>query len=405
MERDHQAAASARQDIALAPRRFASISPLDIIAVAESADALGAQVLRMENLDTDLAPPAAALTATGDALTELGWSSSYLPFTGKRGLRAAVSDQIHARTGHRYDPGTEVVISSGGLAALFAALLALTDPGDHVVLTDPCYEGFIARVRLAGAQPVHVPLRPEGGRWRLDVAALDRISRASVIVTMSPSMPTGHMLDDSEWDAMARLAERTGAWVLHDTAMERITFDGRPLSSPLTRPGLAGRTVLAGSVSKEYRMIGWRIGWAAGPAAVMRNVGSAVVYSTVVPSGFSQAGAEAALRSAEDGIAQATEQWQARRDLILGELAGLPAISPDGGWSLLLDAAALGTSPRALSRHLLEHGEVAATPMTAWGPQVAPAYVRLVYSREPVARLAGLRDRVQRAVAASAEAR
>ena len=100
MERDHQAAASARQDIALAPRRFASISPLDIIAVAESADALGAQVLRMENLDTDLAPPAAALSATRDALTELGWSSSYLPFTGKRGLRAAVSDQIHARTGH-----------------------------------------------------------------------------------------------------------------------------------------------------------------------------------------------------------------------------------------------------------------------------------------------------------------
>ena len=148
-------------------------------------------------------------------------------------------------------------------------------------------------------------------------------------------------------------------------------------------------------------MIGWRIGWCAGPAAVMRNVGSAVVYSTVVPSGFGQAGAEAALRSSDDGIGRATEQWQARRDLILGDLAGLPAISPDGGWSLLLDAEALGASPRALSRRLLEHGQIAATPMTAWGPHVAPAYVRLVYSREPAARLAGLRDRVQTALLAS----
>lgn len=384
------------------PRRFAGISPLDIIAVAESADALGPQVLRMENLDTDLAPPPAALAATRAALTDLSWSSSYLPFTGKPGLRTAVSDQIHARTGHRYDPGTEVVISSGGLAAVFAALLALTDPGDQVVLTDPCYEGLIARVRLAGAQPVHVPLRPEGGRWRLDVDALDSIRRASVIVTMSPSMPTGHMLDDSEWDAIARLAGRTGAWVLHDTAMEAITFDGRPVSSPLTHPDLAGRTVLAGSVAKEYRMIGWRIGWAAGPAGIMRNVGSAVVYSTVVPSGFSQAGAEAALRGGDGGIGQATRQWQTRRDLILSELAGLPAISPDGGWSLLLDATALGTSAPGLSRSLLEHGHVAATPMTSWGPRVAPAYVRLVYSREPVARLAGLRARVQAATAAAA---
>ena len=147
--------------------------------------------------------------------------------------------------------------------------------------------------------------------------------------------------------------------------------------------------------------MGWRIGWAAGPAEVMRDVGSAVVYSTVVPSGFSQAGAAAALRSGDDGIGQATRQWQARRDLILAELAGLPVISPDGGWSLLLDAAALGLDARALSRCLLEHGQIAATPMTAWGPQVAPAHVRLVYSREPASRLAGLRARAETAVAAA----
>lgn len=381
-------------------RRFTGIEPLDIIAVADSADALGEEVLRLENLDTDLPPPAAALAATTAALSQLASASSYLPFTGKADLRAAVCDQIRARTGHRYDPASEVVISSGGLAALLAGLLALTDPGDQVVLTDPCYAGIIARVRLAGAQPVHVPLRAEAGRWRLDTDALDRIQRASVIVTMSPSMPAGHLLDSAEWDAVARLADRTGAWILHDAAMERITFGGRPLSSPLTRPDLAERTVLIGSAAKEYRMIGWRVGWAAGPARVMRDVASAVVYSTVVPSGFTQAGVLAALRAADDGVAAATREWQARRDLILAELAGLPVVSPDGGWSLLLDAEALGTSARTLSSSLLQHGKIAATPMTAWGPRVAPAYVRLVYSREPAQRLTGLRARVDAAIRA-----
>jgi aspartate/methionine/tyrosine aminotransferase len=382
--------------------RFAHIEPLDIIAVAEAAEVLGSSVLRLENLDTDIAPPSVAFDATRDALDDLTSSSSYLPFTGKAALRAAVAEQVHARTGRSYDPDTEVVISSGGLAALFAALLALVDAGDHVVLTDPCYAGFIARVRLAGAEPIHVPLRADTGRWRLDVEALDRVEQAKVIITMSPSMPTGHVLNNEEWDAVARLVQRTGAWVLHDTAMERLTFDARPISSPLYWPTLAERTILVGSASKEYRMIGWRTGWALGPAEVMRDVGSAVVYSTVAPSGFNQAGVLAALRAACDGITEATCEWQTRRDFILAELAGLPVISPDGGWSLLLDATALGTSAPDLSRRLLTHGRIAATPLTSWGPSVAPGHVRLVYAREPLHRMKDLRRRVDAAIHTSA---
>jgi aspartate/methionine/tyrosine aminotransferase len=380
-------------------RRLADIDPLDIIEVARAAEVMGPDVLRLENLDTDLPPPPGVLAATTEALGDLAASSSYLPFTGKPELREAVAAQIEARTGVRYDSDREVVISSGGLAALFAALLARVDPGEPVVLTDPCYAGFTARVRLAGARPVHVPLRPERGRWRLDVDALDRIDEAAAIVTMSPSMPTGHVLDDAEWEAVARLVDRTGAWVLHDTAMERLLFDGRPISSPLTRPELAARTIVVGSPAKEYRMIGWRIGWAAGPAEVMRDVASAVVYSTVVPSGFTQAGARAAL-TGDDDVPAVVATWQERRDLILRELAGLPVVGPDGGWSMLVDAAALGTDARALSARLLASGRVAATPMTAWGPRVAPDFVRLVHAREPVARLAGLRERVDAALAA-----
>lgn len=381
------------------PRRFADIDPLDIIAVANSADALGSDVLRMENLDTDLTPPASALAATREALEDLTISSSYLPFTGKADLRAAIADQVRQRTGRAYDLKQEVVVASGGLSALFATLLALTDPGDTVVVTDPCYAGFTARIRLAAARPEFVPLRVVQGGWRLDTEALDRITTARVVLTMSPSMPTGHVLDDHEWDAVTRLVERTGAWLVHDTAMESIRFDGRPVSSPLTRPGLADRTIIVGSAAKEYRMIGWRIGWAAGPAAVLRDVASAVVYSTVVPSGFTQAGVTAALRAADDGIDAATRTWQARRDLLVAQLDGLPLIRSDGGWSMLIDATVLGTDARTLCERLLSRGRIAATPMTAWGPDVAPRHVRLVYAREPEGRLTGIRTRLEAALA------
>lgn len=384
---------------AVRSRRMSGVDPLDIIAVADSADALGPDVLRMENLDTDLPPPATALRATQRALDALlPDASSYLPFTGKADLRAAISDRLLTQSGRAYDSASQVVVASGGLATLFAALLATVDHGDAVVLTDPCYAGFIARVRLAGALPVHVPLRAETGRWRLDTDALDRVQDAKAIITMSPSMPTGHIMNESEWQAVERLVERTGAWVLHDAAMERLTFDGQPLSTPLTRPALAARTIVIGSAAKEYRMIGWRIGWAAGPTDIMRDVGSAVVYSTVVPSGFAQAGVAAAMRDPDDGVARATATWQARRDALLAQLDGLPVIRPDGGWSLLVDAHAVGTTARLLSRTLLEHGRIAATPMTAWGSQVAPNHVRLVYAREPVERLHDVRRRFDHAL-------
>ena len=109
-------------------------------------------------------------------------------------------------------------------------------------------------------------------------------------------------------------------------------------------------------------------------------------------------GAHAALTTAEDGVADAVAEWQARRDLILDELAGLPVVVPDGGWSMLVDAQALGTDAPALSQALLENGRIAATPMTAWGETVAPRHVRLVYANEPLARLRGIGDRVRAAL-------
>ena len=123
------------------------------------------------------------------------------------------------------------------------------------------------------------------------------------------------------------------------------------------------------------------------------------IYNGLVASGFAQVGAVAALTAPDDGLAQANAEWQRRRDETLHQLDGLPAIRPSGGWSLLLDVAALGQDPIDLSSRLIAH-QVAATPMVGWGGDVAARHVRFVFSREPVERLRLLGDRVRAALMA-----
>ena len=144
-------------------------------------------------------------------------------------------------------------------------------------------------------------------------------------------------------------------------------------------------------------MIGWRIGWVVAPAALADDVARAHIYNGLTPGGIAQAGATAALRAPEEDLAAAVAEWERRRDATLEQLAGLPAVRPAGGWSLLMDAEAVGVSPAQLSRALLEQ-KVAATPMTAWGEQVSPRCIRFVYSNEPVERLAALGDRLRAAL-------
>jgi aspartate/methionine/tyrosine aminotransferase len=378
--------------------RFRDIQPFGIDRVAAAAGD-DPDVLRMENLDTDVPPPRAAITVTRDAVGTDD-ANSWLPFTGLEPLREAVAARLHDQTGRTYDPLTEVVITGGGTSAVFDALLATVDHGDEVVVTDPTYAGFIGRIRLAGATPVFAPLIVANGRWRID---LDRLAEATrpttrAMLLMSPSMPSGHVFNDEEWAAVADACERADCWLIYDAGMDQILFDGLAYRHPASLEQLSERTITAGSVSKNHRMIGWRVGWTVGPAEVMGDLAFATIYNTTTTSGFNQMGAHAALTTDDDGVADAVREWQARRDLIVEELDGLPVVSPDGGWSMLIDAEALGTTAPELSGRLLERGRIAATPMTAWGEDVAPRHVRFVYANEPLDRLRGIGERVRAAL-------
>ncbi|NUR83545.1 MAG: pyridoxal phosphate-dependent aminotransferase [Nonomuraea sp.] len=377
--------------------RFAQVRPFDIDQVAAAAGA-DPGVLRLENLDTDVPPPPVAVAATRESL-EAGTGNSWLPFTGLPALCQAIAAELRTRTGVDYDPLRQICVTSGGTSAVMPVLLATTEPGDPVVLTDPTYAGLLQRVRLSGARPSLVPLRVEGGYWRLDREALGRVSEAAALLLMSPSMPSGVVFDRDDWAEVARVCERTGAYLIYDAAMERIVFDGHPRISPCQVDGLAERTITIGSMSKEYRMIGWRIGWVAGPADIMSRIMVATIYNTTVASGYHQLGAAAALTDpAGAGVAEAVAEYQARHDTVIRQLDGLPVVRAGGGWSVLVDAEAMGMGAAELSSRLLERGRVAATPMTAWGDAVASRYVRLVYSAEPVARLEELRARFDAAL-------
>ena len=151
-------------------RRLVGIPGFAIDEVAARAGA-DPRVLRLENLDTDVPPPAAAIVATRAAVGTDD-ANSYLPFTGTIQLRTAVAERLEHQTGRPYDPQREVVITAGGTEGMLDALLAITDPGDEVILSDPTYAGMINRVRLAGAVPRLVPLVHASSDWRLDLDAL-----------------------------------------------------------------------------------------------------------------------------------------------------------------------------------------------------------------------------------------
>lgn len=380
--------------------RLQHISPIGVEQMGDLADSLNdPEVLRLENLDTDLRPPQSALDFTRQAIDNDD-ANSYLPFFGLDSLRPTVAALVGRHAGHEYDWKTECVISAGGLSGILNVLLATLEPGDEVLMTDPIYVGLINRVRLAGGVPRFVPLIPSPDGWRLDTDALTQIDPKAVkaALLMSPSMPTGAVFNHNEWQALVDFCQRADCWCINDSAMERILFDERPVIHPASFRGMRDKTITVGSASKEYRMIGWRVGWVVGPARIMADVARVSISNVVCQTGIAMGAVTTAINDPNDGLQACVNEWQRRRDLLLEELRDFTVIPPHGGWSLLIDVSPLGMDGPTASERLLESGNIAATPMVHWGSTVTSRYVRVVFSNEPVARLRGLGERFSKAL-------
>jgi aspartate/methionine/tyrosine aminotransferase len=380
-------------------QRLEGIPGFGIDRVAEAAGS-DPEVLRLENYDTDIPPHPEAIKATRSAVGR-DEANSYLPFSGLDEMKEAVADLIGRRGGPRYDPYGEIVITDGDGSAILNALLVLTDPGDEVILTDPTYAGMFQRVRLVGAIPKLVRLRGDTAGWRLDLEALeDTISdRTRVLFLMNPAIPSGWVANTEEWSAIAAICRSRDITLLYWMLWEAIVFGDRPVVVPSGLEGMRDLTVTAGAVSLEQRMIAWRVGWTVSRAELAPQLAMVHIYNGVVTSGFGQIGAAAALRVGDGDVRAAVAEWERRHDELVRQCDGLPLVPAHGGWSALFDAEACGLDAPELSRRLLEQ-KVAATPMTdAWGSAVATRHLRLVFSNEPVERLALLGERLRTALA------
>jgi len=379
--------------------RLRDMVGIGVDRLGDAADAArDPELLRLENLDTDIRPSPAVLAATRAAIDD-DTANSYLPFPGSARLRAAAAAHVARLAGIEIDWRRQALVCVGGLNGILNVLLALLEPGDEVLIAEPAYVGLLNRIRLAGGVPVGVPLAPSASGWRLDLDALHSAvsPRTRAILTMSPSMPTGCVHERSDWEAIAELCRRHELWLVHDAAMERILFDGRAVVSPAALEGMAERTIVVGSASKELRLIGWRVGWVVAPPAIVDDIGLVAISNVVCQVGIAQDAVAAGLEAGDQDVALAAAEWERRRDVVLRELDRLPVVPPHGGWSLLLDVAALGHTAADASALLFERGRVAATPMTGWGG-AGERYVRLVFANEPVERLASVGARVRRAL-------
>jgi aspartate/methionine/tyrosine aminotransferase len=252
-----------------------------------------------------------------------------------------------------------------------------------------------------GAVPRLVPLEVVDHEWRLDVDALRSAvsDRTRVIFVNNASFPSGWVVSDEEWNAIADLCLTRDLRLLYWAGYEGVVFDDRQVRHPATLPGMRERVVVVGGPAFEQRMIAWRIGWVVAPGDLVNDVSRVHIYNGLVPSGFAQIGTRVALDAPGDHIAAANAEYQRRRDELLGQLDGLPAVRAAGGWSLLLDVAALGLDSVEVSDRLLEQ-KVAATPMRGWGGEVADRHVRFVFSNEPADRIGLLGERLHAALAA-----
>ena len=360
--------------------------------------------LRMENLDTDIPPRPIALEVTATAISSKE-DNSYLPFIGQLGLRKAAAAHVSRMTGGatQYSGEKNCVITAGGLSGVLNTLFATVEPGEGVLMTDPTYVGLINRVKLVGAIPVLLPLefRP-GNFWRFPREKLRQFVelsrnrdgiRITAFLLSSPALPSGAYLDEDDWQAVADVCISRDLLLIYDAAFERLLFDNRPVVHPASIPGMEQRTITIGSASKELRLIGWRVGWVVGPTWVMSDIQLVGMANVVVPVGIAQKAAQAALEDSDKDCLEFTKELQARRDLLMEELTGLPVGIPAGGWSFVLRVE----KGKEASSALMEKG-IYVTPMDGWGEAHGECFIRFVFSNEPCHRLRGIGMKVRAAL-------
>ncbi|WP_428424117.1 pyridoxal phosphate-dependent aminotransferase [Methylibium sp.] len=297
--------------------------------------------------------------------------NQYPPMAGVPALRDAVAAKTEALYGHRYDPDREITITAGATQALLTAILALVHPGDEVIVLEPCYDSYAPNIELTGATVVRVPLTP--GSFRPDFerigAALGPRTRAILVNT--PHNPSATVWTADEMQRLAALLRPTDVIVIADEVYEHMVFDGRLHQSVSRHPELAARSVVVSSFGKTFHVTGWKVGYAAAPAALMaefRKVHQFNVFTVNTPVQHALAAYLADPRPYLD----LPDFYARKRDRFRAGLAGtgLTLLPSEGSYFQCVDYAKLPAhrerTEAAFCRWLTTEVGVAAIPLSAF---------------------------------------
>jgi aspartate aminotransferase len=331
-----------------------------ILAEMRSLQAQGKSLVSLMRGEPDFPTPAHIVEASIRALRD--GRTSYPDNRGEKSFREVAARKL-ARDNHlTFDPGSEVLATTGATQGEYAALMAMLNEGDEVLLPDPVYDAYQSPVRMAGGRVKSVRSEIREGRFVLTEEALERSwsPAAKVIVLNTPWNPVGTVLRRDELATITAFCERRNLFLISDEIYETITYGESVHVSPLrVAPGLRDRCVLVNSLSKTYSMTGWRVGYCAGPAPLIQAMFLVLAQSSRGPATFIQDAAAEALTGPQDCVASMRDEYTRRRAQVIEGLPGVRVMAPEGGFFAMVDVRETQAPSREIRRRLMrEHGVV-----------------------------------------------
>jgi aspartate/methionine/tyrosine aminotransferase len=362
---------------------------LAVDAKAKALKAEGRPVIGFGAGEPDFPTPEPIVTAAVDACRDPR-NHRYSPAGGLPELKQAIITKTGRDSGLELT-AAQVLVTNGGKQAVYEVFAALLDPGDEVLLPAPYWTTYPESVRLAGGVPVEV-LADETQDYLVSVEQLEaaRTPQTKVLLFCSPSNPTGAVYPPEQVAAIGQWAVEHGLWVVTDEIYEHLVYDGADaVSMPVAVPELADRCVVVNGVAKTYAMTGWRVGWLAGPADVVKAATNLQSHATSNVCNVAQRAAIAALSGDLHAVADMRAAFDRRRGTIvemLNAIDGIACPTPTGAFyaypvvTEVLGRSIGGVVPRTsteLAELILDQAEVAVVPGEAFG---SPGYLRLSYA-------------------------
>ena len=306
----------------------------------------------------------------------------YTSNAGLKELRAEISRYLERRMNLRYDPMRQILVTVGGSEAIDMCIRTLVKPGDEVIIPEPCFVCYEPITTLSGGVPVHVACRQED-EFRLRAEALKAAitPKTKLVIMPFPNNPTGAVMEREDLEAVAEVLRGTDIMVLSDEIYAELNYGLRPHVSIATLPGMAERTIVVNGFSKSYAMTGWRLGYACGPAPVMKIMTKLHQNCIMCAPTTSQYAAVVAMRECDVDIEKMRDEYDGRRRYLVEGLRriGLPCFEPKGAFYVFPSIQRTGLSSADFCEKLLYSQKVAVVPGTAFGDS-GEGYVRVSYA-------------------------